>query len=182
MNEDTSRDNQSSTPFDNSSAMSFGSEGSGIEPEPEPDLPRSQRLPESIRMAGAFLIAHGLCLALNGFLYGRQTNDNGSLLRGLLWFGCTFVLCGALYERKTWAWWFVTLIGGGIGVINLLSSLGAVFSGALLREANSLGVSFIVPVIFLAGLAMLISVALLLTPSAKAAFGMNANRLGNRSQ
>lgn len=137
------------------------------------DEPTAERLPESIKIAGGLLIAHGACLALNGFLYGRQTNDNSSLVGGMLWFGCTFVLCGALYERKLWAWWIVTLVGGGMGVINLLSSLGPSISRVLLRGEESLGVSFILPVIFIAAVVMLISVALLLTPSAKAAFGIN---------
>ena len=168
MNEDTSRDNQSSTPFDE-----FSETPLPVEAPVQTAGAVNSRLPENIRIAGGLLIAHGVCLAVNGFLYGRQAGDNASVLRGVLWFGCTFVLCGALYERKTWAWWFVTLIGGSMGVVNLLSSAGAVFSSALLREDNSLGVAFIVPVIFLAALAMLLSVALLLTPSAKATFGMS---------
>jgi hypothetical protein len=172
----------SSTPFDRDSihaSQNPGSEEAVSEETIAPTIQNAsdeiagERLPESIKIAGGLLIAHGACLALNGFLYGRQSNDHSSLVGGLMWFGCTFVLCGALYERKLWAWWIVTLLGGGMGVINLLSSLGPSLSRILLRGEESLGVSFILPVIFIAAIVMLISVTLLLTPSAKAAFGIN---------
>jgi hypothetical protein len=179
--EENNSPTESSTPFDGDSIHASQSPGSEAisEETVSPTIQNAshelaeERLPDNVKIAGGLLIAHGACLALNGFLYGRQTNDNSSLIGGMLWFGCTFVLCGALYERKPWAWWIVTLVGGGMGVINLLSSLGPSISRILLRGEESLGVSFILPVIFIAAVVMLLSVALLLTPPAKAAFGIN---------
>lgn len=173
MDENKAHD-ESGTPFDGSSVpaseMPAALQTSISKTAEEKTV---ERLPDNVKIGGWLLIAHGACLGLNGILYGRQANDNGNILSGLIWFGCTFVLCGALFERKAWAWWIVTLVGGGIGVINLLASIGAFLSRTLLRSDESVGVSFIPPVIFLGAIAMLISVALLLTPAAKSAFGMS---------
>ena len=169
---------ESATPFDNSAEMPAASETSlpiasdeEILAPVEGESKNQKRLPDVIKIAGGLLIGHGLCLALNGFLWGQAHNDNGYILRHLLWFGCTFVLCGALYERKAWAWWFVTLIGGGIGIRNVLSVAYSFLSQSMLREDNTIESLFIVPLIAIAGPLMLLCVALLLTPAAKAAFG-----------
>lgn len=173
------------TPFDDPSKMPISSE-IDAKPVPDPALWESiappeekvdsGRLPENVKIAGALFIVHGACLALNSFLW-RSPDANGALdgndlLRGLLWLGATFFIASGLFERRIWAWWTATLVGGAIGVMNLLSSIGNVMSGFLFRGEEPIKANFYPPVIAIAAVVMLFSTLLLLTSTAKAAFGI----------
>lgn len=144
--------------------------GERIAPD-EPQEEANTSLPDNIRIAGALFISHGICLAANGFLWGRDHGDNNSILRGFLWFGATFFVAGGLFERRVWAWWFATLIGGGTGMVNLLSIIGSALSRSLLHD-EPLTTNFVPPIIAVAAFIMLLSTSLLLTASTKAAFGI----------
>lgn len=187
QNDHSIESNKSSTPFDGPLGAPrdtpVASDILQDKPLPNPALweeivpqKADDGLPDNVKMAGALFIVHGACLVLNGFVWRDPTQgssvDGTNLLRALLWFGATFLVAGGLFERRIWAWWFSTLVGGGIGVVNMLASIGNAVSRSLLRGDEPLQVNFFPPAIAVAGLVMLVSTALLLTPSAKAAFGI----------
>ncbi len=183
-NDDLIEADESATPFDEPSKMPLPAE-TRDKPLPDPALwasnnPKDKadegRLPENVKIAGALFIVHGVCLALNSFLWrdpkAGGNLDSNDLLRGFLWFGATFFIASGLFERRIWAWWVATLIGGGAGIVNLLASIGNVVSRSLLPADEPIQANFYPPVIAVAAVAMLLSTALLLTPTAKAAFGI----------
>lgn len=177
------------TPFDNPPSQPVASNEETGRPAPDPalwesiappdappDQPAAGQLSENVKIAAGLLIVHGACLGLNGFLWrdadhGNQL-DSANLLRGLLWFGCMFLVASGLFERRIWAWWSATLIGGSVGIVNTLSVIGALLSQSLVKGDDRITIGFVVPVIAVAAIAMLVSTALLLTPAAKANFGI----------
>jgi hypothetical protein len=135
-----------------------------IAPKPKP-----KETPSLVKAAAALVIVHGVALSLNAILMAKETNDWSEAPKALIWLGCTIVLAGALFDRQVLAWWFVTLFGGIVGVINTL----AVFGFFLGRSMGTVADVYFKPMpIAMGAAAMLLGVVLLLLPDAKAAFGI----------
>lgn len=164
------------SPIDSSAAEA----GESIKGHPAPDpaiwesiAPKEKApittTPDNVKFAGVLLIIHGICLSVNGVMWARQENDWASAIRALLWLGCTLVLAGALFDRRIWAWWIVTLGGGCAGVLNLMSTIGFFLQRSLGADQIA---QFFPPAIGAAAGAMLICVMLLMSSDAKEAFGI----------
>ena len=141
-----------------------------------PQTPAKTVTPALVKLAAIFLTAHGVGIALNAFSGGRQTGNMSGVPYALIWLGVMIVVSGGLCDRQTWAWWFVTIFGGLVGIFNLLrvAAFSVYQAGGVIQDDHS----FSPRLVGAAGVSMLVAVTLLMMPNAKAAFGMKPKPSG----